>query len=308
MYSGAKFKEVLAQVEQVASTDATVLVLGETGTGKELIAKAIHNLSQRKGRPLIKLNCAALPKELIESELFGHEKGAFTGAIAKKIGRFELADGGTIFLDEIGEMPLELQPKLLRVLQEGEFERVGGTETKKVDVRVVAATNRDLESERQTGQFRADLYYRLNVFPIKLPPLRERRDDISGLVWFFVKKFNQKFQREVAKIPERLMARLEGYDWPGNVRELENLMERAMILSKGNVLNEEAFNFAKQNNSDEPFQACPLSLDQVEKNHILKVLEMKGWKINGENGAASALGLKPSTLRDRMKKLAIERP
>lgn len=307
IFSGSKIKEVLAQVEQVAATDATVLISGETGTGKELIAKAIHNISPRKARPLIKLNCATLPKEMIESELFGHEKGAFTGAINRKVGRFELADGGTIFLDEIGELPIELQPKLLRVLQEGEFERVGGTDTKKVNVRVVAATNRDLELELKAGNFRLDLYYRLNVFPVRIPPLRERSVDIPALIWHFVKKYNQRFNKNIGKIPEKLMQWLIHYNWPGNVRELENLIERAMILAKGTSLRLETFPIELRTNANESASKSE-NLDLVNRSHILKILNKYDWVINGKFGAAQALGLKPSTLRDKMKKLDIHRP
>ncbi len=298
------FKKILYKVEQVSSTDAIVLILGESGTGKELLARAIHGLSNRKNKPLIKINCATLPSNLIESELFGHEKGAFTGAFAKKIGRFELANSGTIFLDEIGELPLELQAKLLRVLQESEFERVGGTNPIRVDVRVIAATNRDLENALKQGTFREDLYYRLNVFPIKIPPLRERREDIPVLVNHFINKHCKKVGKKIESISPKLMKKLIDYDWPGNVRELENVIERAIIISPENNLKlEESFPQNKENGNT--FGYPPL--DEIERKYIIEVLESTNWRVSGPNGAAKILGLVPSTLQFRMKKLDIHR-
>ena len=302
--SSTSLKKVLKNVERVAATDSTVLVTGETGTGKELIARAIHNLSPRKGKPLLKVNCAAIPAGLIESELFGHEKGAFTGALTRKMGRFEVADKGTIFLDEIGELPLDLQSKLLRVLQEGEFERVGGTQTFHVNVRVIAATNRDLESLSKSGQYRPDLYYRLNVFPIHLPSLREREGDIPLLVQYFVRKFAASFGKKIAKIPERMMTALQRYPWPGNIRELEHVIERAVILSEGPEL--EPIDWLSPSTA-KAGQGKPLTLDEVERQHILDVLEQTNWRVSGPKGAAAILGLKPTTLEARMKKLGIER-
>ena len=299
-------KKVLGKVEQVAATDATVLILGETGTGKELIARAIHNLSPRANRPLVKVNCAALPANLIESELFGHEKGAFTGATARKAGRFELADGGTIFLDEIGDLPLELQAKMLRVLQEGDFERIGGTKTLHVDVRVIAATNRDLEKLIEEKQFREDLYYRLNVFPLSLPPLRERPGDTALLVRHFIEKYSKKLGKEIDTMPQKVMAALQAYDWPGNVRELENIIERALILARGATLrlDDLLINSRKSTTPTAPAG----TLKDVERHHILQVLEQTHWRIEGQRGAAIRLGLNPSTLRSRMRKLGIEKP
>ncbi len=301
----ASLKEVLRNVEQVASTDATVLLLGETGTGKELLARAIHSLSSRSDRPLVKVNCATLPATLIESELFGHEKGAFTGATARKIGRFELADGGTLFLDEVAELPLELQPKLLRVLQEGEFERLGGTRTMTTNVRLIAATNRDIERLVTEAEFRADLYYRLNVFPLTSPPLRERRDDIPLLARSLVKRFAKKLGKRVETIPADVMASLQAYEWPGNVRELENVIERALILMPESTLDLEVVSLphsVRVGNS-----AAPGSLESVEREHILRTLEVTNWQIGGAAGAADRLGLKPSTLRDRMRRLGLRR-
>jgi PAS domain S-box-containing protein len=297
-------KKVLKNVGRVAPTDSTVLITGETGTGKELIARAIHNLSPRKGRPLVKVNCAAIPAGLIESELFGHEKGAFTGALTKKMGRFELADKGTIFLDEIGELPLDLQPKLLRVLQEGEFERVGGTQTFKVNVRVIAATNRDLEQQSKTGHYRPDLYYRLNVFPIHLPALREREGDIPLLVQYFVRKFATTFGKKIDRISERMMSALQRYQWPGNIRELEHVIERAVILSEGSEL--EPIEWLSLPH-DKAGEAKTLTLEEMERQHIVDVLERTNWRVSGEKGAAKILGLNPTTLEARMKKLGIER-
>jgi PAS domain S-box-containing protein len=300
-----KFKKVLQQIEQVAETDATVLILGESGTGKELMARAIHNISSRRRKPLVKVNCAALPANLIESELFGHERGAFTGAIEKKIGRFELADGGTIFLDEIGELPIELQSKLLRVLQEGEFERLGNTRTLKVNVRVIAATNRNLEQAIEKKEFREDLYYRLNVFPIVCPALRERKEDIPFLVKHFCQKYEVKVGKKVTTIPSKVMDALTAYDWPGNVRELENIIERALILSRNGVI--EYGEWMPMGKAVQSSKNKLLRLEDVEKEHILEVLKQTNWKVSGEKGAAKILGLNPTTLEARMKKLGIKR-
>jgi len=297
---------ILRKVEQVASTTASVLILGETGTGKELIARAIHNISGRRDRTLVKVNCAALPANLIESELFGHEKGAFTGALARKIGRFELADNGTIFLDEIGDLPLDLQSKLLRVLQEGEFERLGTAATTKVDVRVIAATNRDLEEEIKKNTFRQDLYYRLNVFPIKIPPLRERKDDIPLLVKYFTKKYSDLQHKKIETIPSKIMENLQDYDWPGNIRELENIIERAVILSDDTLRLDEIPRSSVD--YDEEKQADSDDLKQTEKNHIIKILKDCNWIVEGPRGAAIRLGLPAGTLRDRMRKLGIKKP
>ncbi len=303
------FHTVLQQVEHVSPTDATVLILGETGTGKGLIARQIHELSRRCERALVKVNCAALPATLIESELFGHEKGAFTGAINRKIGRFELADGGTIFLDEIGDLPIELQAKLLRVLQDHEFERLGSSETKKVDVRVIAATNRDLDALIEQGTFRADLYYRLGVFPIRIPPLRERRSDIPLLVWYFITMLQPRLGRRIKSVPARVMDALVANDWPGNVRELRNLVERAMIVSPGSELELGADFLPGRSAWHTPASsASPDTLENVERDHIVSVLEACGWKVRGAGGAAERLGLKRSTLQSRMKKLGIQRP
>ena len=313
--------EVIEKVKLVASTDSSVLILGETGTGKELVARAVHSNSERRHRPLVKVNCAALPAGLIESELFGHEKGAFTGAIDRRIGRFELAHGGTIFLDEIGDMPPDLQAKLLRVLQEQEFERVGGSNLIKVDVRVIAATNRDLFRSASEGTFRQDLYYRLNVFPIQLPPLRERREDIPPLVHYFVRRFSLKIGRKITRIQRETMELLMNYGWPGNVRELENVIERAVILSPGielevtpGVLPEIAAVASARaaaplpaSEQKSPGVPSPQSIDQVERGHILAVLMQTNWRIEGSDGAAVLLNLNPSTLRSRMKKLGVQR-
>ncbi len=300
-----KFHKVLQQIEQVASTDATVLILGESGTGKELLARAVHNISKRSKRPLIKINCATLPANLIESELFGHERGAFTGAMERKIGRFELADGGTIFLDEIGELPVELQAKLLRVLQEGEFERLGNPKTMKVNVRVIAATNRNLEEAIAKKEFREDLFYRLNVFQIVSPPLRNRKEDIPLLVKHFVKKYEGKMGREIKNIPDKVIDALMLYDWPGNIRELENMVERALILSVGSTLEYGDWIPTAKNTSGN--QTMPLKMEDVEKEHIISVLNQTNWKVSGEKGAAKILGLNPTTLESRMKKLEIKR-
>ena len=300
-----ELKKVLRKVEQVASTDATVLVLGESGTGKELLARAIHNISNRSDRPLVKVNCSALPANLIESELFGHERGSFTGATSRKIGRFELADGGTIFLDEIGDLPLELQPKILRVLQEGEFERIGNPKTIKVNVRIIAATNRKLNEEIKNGNFREDLYYRLNVFPIHIPPLRERKEDIPLLVNYFVNNFSRKVGKNIETISQSMIEKLTEYNWPGNVRELENIIERAVITNEGSklalneVLPKEVYTMA----GETEYQ----TLEEMERQHILKVLEKTNWQVSGDKGAAIILGMKRTTLEARMKKLNIEK-
>ena len=295
---------VLEQVERVAPTDSTVLIQGETGTGKELIARAIHNLSMRCGRPFIKLNCAAIPFDLLESELFGHERGAFTGAIAQKIGRFELADKGTLFLDEVGDIPPALQPKLLRVLQEQEFERLGGTRTHQVDVRLVAATNRNLVEMVKRNEFRSDLYYRLNVFPIPLPPLRERREDIPALVEHFVEIYARRMGKEIEHIPAETMSALVSYLWPGNIRELQNFVERSVILTSGNVLHPP---LASLKSSAEAESLGPVTLEDAERDHIRKILEETRWVVAGPNGAAARLGIKRSTLYFRMQKLGISR-
>jgi len=310
-------KEALDKVGLVATTDSSVLILGETGTGKELIARAVHSHSKRKDRPLIKVNCAALPSGLIESELFGHEKGAFTGATEKRMGRFELADGGTLFLDEIGEIPPEVQVKLLRVLQEREFERVGGSKTIRVVVCFVAGTNRDLTKAVAEGKFRQDLYYRLNVFPVHLPPLRERPEDIPLLVHYFVARYAAKIGRQVSRVPREVMQRLVAYAWPGNIRELENVIERAMILSPGPGLVLEPGMLPTVSNStpvtvttepdasDSPVDS--FTLEQAERNHIISVLKRTQWQIEGPQGAARVLQIRPSTLRSRIKKLGIHR-
>ena len=301
---------LLDEVGQVAGTDSTVLIQGETGTGKELIARAIHGRSQRRERPLIKLNCAALPRELVESELFGHEKGAFTGATQQRRGRFELADGGTLFLDEVGELPLDIQAKLLRVLQEQEFERVGGSKTLRTDVRLIAATNRDLRQQVGAGAFRSDLYYRLNVVPLALPALRERREDIPRLITHFLARAARKLGKPLADVSPAFLEQAISYDWPGNVRELENVVERAAVLARGERLE-----------VGEPLVAGPVgpaaksgtarptlgALEVVERNHILSVLEQTQWAIEGERGAARILGLNPSTLRGRLRKLGLRK-
>jgi formate hydrogenlyase transcriptional activator len=298
---------VLFRVGQVAPTDATVLILGETGTGKGMVARAIHGLSSRKGRPMITVNCAALPANLIESELFGREKGAFTGAHARQAGRFEAADRGTLFLDEIGEMPLELQSKLLRVLQDGEFERLGSSKTVKVDVRVIASTSRELKQQVHDGRFREDLYYRLNVFPVSLPPLRKRIDDIPQLVRHFVDKYARKMGKSIETIPKTAMKSLQQYAWPGNIRELEHIIERAVITTEGNVI-QLSDNLEPLKNQEIVTESTPRDLAGMERDHILSVLKETGWKIEGPSGAASILKLHPSTLRFRIKKLNIRRP
>jgi len=298
-------KEVLKQVEIVASTGSTVLILGDTGTGKELLARAIHNRSERRGRTFVKMNCAAIPTGLLESELFGHEKGAFTGAIASKVGRFELAHQGTLFLDEIGDIPLELQSKLLRVLQEQEFERLGSTKTIRVDIRLVAATNRDLSAMIADKQFRGDLYYRLNVFPIVSPPLRERQEDIPLLVRYFAQKFARRMNRHIETIPTETMTALSRYHWPGNVRELENLIERAVILSQGTELHVPLAELkAAARDGAQPVT----TLEAAEREHIVRALQVAKWVIGGPSGAAAKLGMKRTTLQSKMQKLSISRP
>lgn len=303
--SNNNYQQLLGQIGQVADTDATVLILGETGTGKELLARAVHRMSKRVNRPLIKVNCAALPPNLIESELFGHEKGAFTGAIKRKVGRFELADGGTVFLDEIGEMPMDVQAKLLRMLQEGEFERVGSSITLTTDIRIIAATNRDLPSLVQQEKFRQDLFYRLNVFPIYNLPLRERKDDIPLLVEHFMRKFSEKVGKKINRIAKPFMDKLMQYDFPGNIRELENLIERAVILSDTNYLNLEQW----VNQPDTVSQTTNgfRTFAQMQHDYILEALQRTNWKVSGEAGAAEILGLNPKTLESKMRKMKIRR-
>jgi PAS domain S-box-containing protein len=297
-------RKVLEKVEQVAATDATVLIQGETGTGKELIARTIHHISSRSSSPLVKVNCATLPAALIESELFGHEKGAFTGALYRKMGRFELANGGTIFLDEIGDLQLEIQSKLLRVIQEGEFERIGSNKTLKTDVRIIAATNRNLEAAVQKGEFRKDLYYRLNVFPIHVPPLRERPEDIPLLIHHFVQKYSKKIGRKIDIIPAKIMRTLTSYSWPGNIRELENIIERAVIITNGRTLQ-----IGNWFTTDAPVMNKEKiqPLREAERDYILKVLSLTNWRVSGPNGAAQLLDINPQTLVSKMKKLGIHR-
>jgi formate hydrogenlyase transcriptional activator len=308
---------VLEQVERVAPTDSTVLIQGETGTGKELIAQAIHNVSRRYGRPYVKLNCAAIPFDLLESELFGYERGAFTGAIAQTVGRFELADKGTLFLDEVGDIPLALQPKLLRVLQEQEFERLGSGRTHRVDVRLVAATHRNLEQMVKRNEFRSDLYYRLNVFPIALPPLRARREDIALLVSHFVEVFSRRMAKQISNVPQETLDAFISYSWPGNVRELQNLIERAVILSNNGVLPNPLPKSDKNGNTNplsvsdnNPATVTPSqgTFDGSTRALILRALQAAGWIIGGPGGAAAGLGLKRTTLIAKMKKLGISRP
>jgi formate hydrogenlyase transcriptional activator len=302
--NSAALESVLQQVEQVAPTDSTVLIQGETGTGKELIARAVHNLSARCGRPFVKLNCAAIPFDLLESELFGHERGAFTGAIAQKIGRFEMADKGTLFLDEVGDIPAGLQPKLLRVLQEQEFERLGSTRTQQVNIRLVAATNRNLAEMVKRGAYRSDLYYRLNVFPVPVPALRERREDIPALVEHFVEVYARRMDKRIEEISAETMAALISYPWPGNIRELQNFIERSVIMSSGGVLQAP---LATLNAPAEAASLEPITLEDVEREHIRKILEQTRWVVAGPNGAAARLGIKRSTLYFRMQKLGISR-
>ena len=297
-------KYVLYKIEQIADSNTIVLVLGETGTGKELVARAIHSLSQCKNRALVKVNCAALPANLIESELFGHEKGAFTGSHSRHLGRFEIADGTTLFLDEIGELPVELQAKLLRVIQDGEFERLGSSRTIKVDTRIIAATNRNLEAEVKKGNFREDLWYRLNVFPITMPPLRDRKDDIPLLLDYYVKKISRRMGKTIGVIPAGVMDALQHYAWPGNVRELENVLERAVINSSGPKLR--LVDELKKQSPDSDTKHK--TMEAVERDHILRVLEHTRWKVGGKNSAAEILGLDRSTLRARMRKLNIQKP
>jgi transcriptional regulator with GAF, ATPase, and Fis domain len=295
-------KRILAQAEQVAQTDSTVLLLGETGTGKELLARAIHKMSARKDRPLVTVNCASLPPTLIESELFGREKGAYTGALARMIGRFEIADGSTLFLDEIGELPVELQSKLLRVLEEGNFERLGSTKTLHVNVRIIAATNRDIEHEVSDGKFRKDLFYRLNVFPIMIPPLREHLEDIPLMVQAFVGEFQKRMGKEIETISKKNMEALQSYSWPGNVRELRNVIEHAMILSKRKTL---VVHVPELRSSE---AGAARNLEEMERRHIVSVLERTGWRVAGKGGAAEILGVTRSTMYSKMKKLHIHRP
>jgi formate hydrogenlyase transcriptional activator len=299
----ATLQQLLRKLEQVAPTAATVLIQGETGTGKELLARSVHSLSRRKERPLMKVNCGSIPSGLVESELFGHEKGAFTGATQRRIGRFELANGGTIFLDEVSELPIDTQVKLLRVLQEGEFERVGSSQTIKVDTRVIAATNRDLTQAVTNGTFRPDLFYRLNVFPLQVPPLRDRKGDIAILVNFFLSKFGKKLGKEVRGVSQKSMESLINYSWPGNIRELQNVIERAVVLANSPIVQ-----------IDESIVSSPIAadstvdtLESVERNHILRVLRKTNWVIHGNKGAATLLGINPSTLRSRMEKLGIKK-
>jgi PAS domain S-box-containing protein len=292
-------RKVLADIERVAQTDATVLITGETGTGKELIARAIHNLSNRRDRVMVTVNCASLPPTLIESELFGREKGAYTGALTRQMGRFEIADGSTLFLDEIGELPSELQAKFLKVLQNGEFERVGSVATIKVDVRIIAATNRNLAEEIRRGKFRQDLFYRMNVFPIKAPSLREHPEDIPLLINSLVEEFSKRMGKRIHSVPRKTMEDLQRYSWPGNVRELRNLIEQAFIISSGDTLR---IQVPREKVSE---HSKPLTADEMERQHIMKVLEMTKWRIKGSHGAAEILGLKPSTLYSRMVKFGI---
>jgi len=299
-------RRLLQQVAQVAALDTSVLILGETGTGKELVARAVHRRGSRGDAPLVSVNCASLTPTLIESELFGHEKGAFTGAVGRRTGRFELADGGTLFLDEVGDLPIELQPKLLRALEEGAIERVGSSRTRKVDVRIISATHRDLEQEVEAGRFRADLFYRLSVFPIEVPPLRERPDDVPLLVWYFIDRKRRAHGKPIPRISESSMQALQSCSWPGNVRELENVLERAMILSRGETLEFSGLlPAAAQRDGATP---TPATLQEVERAHIVSVLEACGWKVAGKGNAAERLGLKRGTLRARMKRLGIGQP
>jgi formate hydrogenlyase transcriptional activator len=301
----APVRQLLRNVEQVAPTEATVLIQGETGTGKELVARAVHDRSRRKDRPLVKVNCGSIPAGLVESELFGHEKGAFTGATQRRVGRFELANGGTIFLDEVTELPIDTQVKLLRVLQEGEFERVGSSQTIKVDVRAIAATNRDLKEVVKNGTFRSDLFYRLNVFPLAVPALRQRKDDIPLLVNFFLGKFAKKLGKEVRGVSQKSMDSLVRYDWPGNVRELQNIVERAVVLASGPIVQ---IDKAMMRSGETAQESAVDTLENAERNHILRALNETRWVVHGKKGAAELLGINPSTLRSRMEKLGIKRP
>ncbi len=301
-------KYVLYSLEQIAPTDTTVLILGETGTGKELIARAIHHGSKRKKHPLIKVDCASLPANLIESELFGHEKGAFTGAHEKRIGRFELADGGTLFLDEIGELPSELQQKFLRVLQDGEFERLGSSLVKHTDVRIIAATNRNLEEDVKKGRFRKDLWYRLDVFPLSVPPLRDRTDDIPLLVNWIIKKVQGRAGKHIKTVPNDVMNELKTYPWPGNIRELENVIERSLIVTPGSRFQLACALKAPASDESPPHEAPMKTLAEMEKAHILQALKKTDWNISGKNGTAELLELNSSTLRGRMRKHGIRRP
>jgi PAS domain S-box-containing protein len=298
----AAIRNVLVQAGQVAGTDSTVLLMGETGTGKELMARAIHRMSRRKARTLVTVNCASLPATLIESELFGREKGAYTDALTRMTGRFEIANGSTLFLDEIGELPLDVQAKFLRILEDGRFERLGSTKTLTADVRIIAATNRDLERSVKDGKFRQDLYYRLRVFPIVLPPLRERPEDIPLLVWTFVREFEKKIGKRIDRIAKKSMESMQRYDWPGNVRELKNVIEHGMIVSTGNTL---AVRLPQDGSSKETKAS---DLDSIERSHVLKVLTESGWRIGGKGGAAETLGLKRTTLQSLIKRLGIRRP
>jgi transcriptional regulator with GAF, ATPase, and Fis domain len=293
----ARLKKVLEQIEQVSPTNSNVLIIGETGTGKELVARAIHNLSRRKDRVMVKVDCSSLPSTLIESELFGREKGAYTGALTKQVGRFELANGSTLFLDEIGELPVELQAKLLRVVQEGQFERLGSPRTVSVDVRIIAATNRDLAGRVKEGLFRQDLYFRLNVFPIHVPPLRERQEDIPLLTWRFVRELERRMGKKIESIPRKTMELLQCYPWPGNVRELRNVVEQALIITSGSQLN-------LRLPDPREFTILP-TLKGMERQHILAALEKTNWRIKGTGGAAEQLGLNPSTLYTTMRRLGI---
>jgi formate hydrogenlyase transcriptional activator len=312
----AAFKCVCSGIEQVAPTGTTVLILGETGTGKELAARAIHARSARRDRPLVKVNCSTLPSDLIESELFGHEKGAFTGATERQIGRFELADGGTLFLDEVGDLPLRLQPSLLRVLQEGEFERLGSGKTIKVDVRVISATNRNLAKAMQRGRFRHDLYYRLNVYPITLPPLRARGEDIRLLAEAFLQEASRRLGRLFDPISEEVLESLTRHEWPGNIRELKNVIDRAAVVSPGRWLELPEHwavyirPFSRIAEGSRSLKAAPhgATLEELQRSHILQVMQQTGWRVEGPSGAAPILGLKASTLRSRMLKLGIRRP
>ncbi len=306
--NSAALQQVLRQIEAVAPTNSTVLIQGETGSGKELIARAVHNLSRRRDHSFVKLNCAAIPTGLLESELFGHEKGAFTGAIAQRMGRFELASQGTIFLDEVSEIPIDLQPKLLRVLQEREFERLGNSRTLRTDARLIAATNRDLKAMVEEGRFRSDLFYRLNVFPIYVPSLRERKEDIPFLVRHFAQHFARSLSKDIDTISTETMNSMIAYPWPGNIRELQNVIERAVILSKGSELKISLAGLAMRNADTNRYANGDATLEEIERKHILSVLEQTNWVFAGPNGAAARLGIKRPTLQFRMRKLGISRP